>query len=176
MAKETNCTIPVRGPSTGLPAFSPETDDCGFYIEYQSLNNCYDYGTDVVTNTFAQPGRGTGQKWKQNTCEAMTAAAESDGLVHVGTNLPSAPPTEGGHYVSLHIWPSTNFHWTRMNSNVTSVGGAPVHTWSHKPGGTAVRGVDNDGKTIIDPRDANLNPWSQFCAFFLVNPSTVKIN
>jgi len=52
---------------------------------------------------FVKPGRGSGHKWDKNTCDDMRAAAERDGLVWVGTDLPTKDP-EVGHYVSLHIW------------------------------------------------------------------------
>ena len=50
-------------------------------------------------------------------------------LVWVGDTLPASLPVTG-HYVSLHIWPNSNFHWLRMDANML---------WSHKPGGSPVR-------------------------------------
>ena len=159
------------------------------------LQNCYNYGNDVVTNTFAQPGRGSGvcshhdRPCVPNTCADVRRAAESDGLLWRGTELPTSLPTKG-HVVSLHIWPQSNFHWLRMDANFT---------WSHKPGGSralrleprasrtprppshasmpgpAVRNIDNDGKTITDPAKANVSPWSEHCGYMLSVPSGVSL-
>lgn len=43
-------------------------------------NNCYNYGNDRITNTFAQPGRATGHPIRNMTAEEVKAAAISDGL------------------------------------------------------------------------------------------------
>lgn len=48
-------------------------------------------------------------------------------------------------------------------------------TWSHKPGGTHARNVDNNGMIITDPRKSNFTPWTQFCAFYSTVPSKVTI-
>jgi len=158
-------TTPIRGPDT-VPVFDPTSDDEGCFQTMQDDNNCYNYGTDVLTNTFAQPGRGTQEKWQENTCEDVGRAALSDGLVYVGTELPTTKP-EAGHYIALLIWPDTNFHWVRMDSN---------SKWSHKPGGTPVKNVDNEEALITDPSKQDFSPWSQFCAFYLVKPSKITIN
>jgi len=161
------CKVPIVGPDNET-VYSPSTDDCGYFVSHCSENNCYAYGTDIVTDTFPQPGRGSGHKWDKNTCDDMRAAAERDGLVWVGTDLPTKDP-EVGHYVSLHIWANTNFHWLRKDTNL------PTH-WSHKPGSTPVRDVDNNGKKITDPSKADISPWSIFCGYMLVIPSKVTIN
>jgi hypothetical protein len=162
---------PVVGPDSP-PIYDPDTDDDGCFIEQQDSNNCYAYGTDIVTNTFPQPGRGSGQKWTQNTCEDMGAAAQRDGLVYYGTTLPAAgaegQPTDG-HYVALLIWPDTNFHWIRRDN-------ATGDYWSHKPGGTEVRNVDNEGNLITDPSKQDFSPWTQFCAYYIAVPTVLKIN
>jgi len=53
---------PIRGPDNAT-VYDPRTDCRGCFITRQTDNNCYAYGTDIVTNTFPQPGRGTGQKF-----------------------------------------------------------------------------------------------------------------
>jgi len=157
-----NCSHEV-GPDT-VPAYDPQHDDAGCFVTHQSENNCYNYATDISTDTFAQPGRGTGHKWKANTCAAVRVAAESDGLEWKGTSLPTAAPRTG-HYVALFIWPDTNFHWIRMDH---------AGNWSHKPGGTPVRNTDNKGRKIHDPSKSDFSPWSQFCGYMHVVPSMVK--
>eukprot|EP00466_Bigelowiella_natans_P020417 jgi/Bigna1/73380/fgenesh1_pg.24_\ len=166
---QTNCKeTPVVGPDSPAPEYSPKSDDGGCFITEQRHNNCYNYGNDVVTNTFAQPGRGSGEKWKANTCEDVRAAAERDGLVWHGNDaVPTAQPEEGGHFVALLIWPKTNFHWIRMDRDLF---------WSHKPGQTAVRNVDNTGSKITDPSKSDFSPWTQFCGYFRTVPSNTTLN
>ncbi|KAL1528735.1 hypothetical protein AB1Y20_010068 [Prymnesium parvum] len=168
----TCASVPIIGPDDPSKVrFAPQADDGGCFVAKQSENNCYDYATDIVTNTFAQPGRGSGVCPKsqrpcvKNACDDVRHAAESDGLAWVGTQLPSALPTEG-HYVSLHIWPQTNFHWLRMDADLR---------WSHKPGGSPVRNVDNNGQVILDPSKADVSPWSEHCGYMHVLPSNVSI-
>lgn len=161
-----SCTdTPLRGPDT-VPKYDPKTDNFGCYITEQWDNNCYNYGSDILTNTFAQPERGTQHKWVYNTCEDVTRAAISDGLISIGKEYPSAPAAEG-HFLALLIWPDTNFHWVRLDSN---------GLWSHKPGGTAVKNKDNDRKDISNPSIQDFSPWTEFCGYFVVVPSKATIN
>ena len=163
---------PIRGPDDPTRVhYDPSHDDDGCFQTKQGDNNCYNYGTDVLTNTFAQPGRGSGvcghhdRPCVPNTCDDVRKAAISDGLLDAGTQLPAALPARG-HYVSLHIWPKSNFHWLRMSAD---------KTWSHKPGGSKVRNVDNNGHTITDPAKADVSPWSTHCGYLLALPSNVTI-
>jgi len=151
--------------------YDDQNDADGCFVTQRSNNNCYDYGNDIATNTFAQPGRGTGvccstcRPCVENTCEAVKNAAISDGLQWIGTELPSTLP-EKGHYVSLHIWPDSNFHWLRMNAD---------GKWSHKPGGSPVRDYDNNHAQISDPHEADVSPWSEHCGYMLAVPSVSQI-
>ncbi|UJR34143.1 hypothetical protein I4U23_021550 [Adineta vaga] len=157
--------VPIKGPDT-VPAYDPKTDDNGCFVTKQTENNCYAYGTDIVTNTFPQPGRGSGKKWSFNTCADMGNASIRDGLVYNGTKLPTVAP-EQGHFVALLIWPQTNFHWIRMDAN---------GYWSHKPGGTPVRNKDNRNLPITDPSKSDFSPWTQFCAYYVAQPSKLQVN
>jgi len=162
-----DCDPPVRGPDN-TTVYDPRTDCKGCFITRQGENNCYNYGNDVLTNTFAQPGRGSGQKWSFNTCDDIRASATRDGLTWMGTTLPTKQAPVG-HYLALLIWPNTNFHWIRFDS-------VPAGFWSHKPGGTAVRNVDNNNQKIVDPSRSNFSPWTQFCGYMVGIPSKVVIN
>lgn len=164
---QANCSAPVRG-SDNDTVYSPTKDVCGHWETHQSQNNCYDYGNDIATDTFAQPGRGSGQKWTLNTCDNMRAASARDGLVWNGTTLPSEQPPVG-HFVALLIWPDTNFHWIRFDSE-------PAGYWSHKPGSTPVRNVDNNNNPITDPSKSDFSPWTQFCGYMSTVPSKANIN
>ena len=96
----------------------------------------------------------------------MRASAERDGLVWIGETLPEEQPEEG-HYVALLIWPNSNFHWIRKDKN---------NYWSHKPGGTSVRNVDNNGEKITDPSKSDFSPWTDFCGYMQTIPSKVTIS
>lgn len=163
--KESCENTPIIGPDT-IPNFDPNNDDQGCFEVEQWNNNCYNYGNDIVTNTFAQPGKGTEQKWKENTCEDVKRAAISDGLQWIGTEYPSEAPASG-HYIALLIWPDTNFHWIRLDSN---------NLWSHKPGGTEITNKDNNGNFISNPSIQDFSPWSHFCGYFLTVPSKITIS
>jgi hypothetical protein len=67
------------GPSdfAGPPAFDPGkwNNDPGV----RTRNNCYNYANDKITNTFAQPGRGSGGVFPALTCDDVGAAAVRDG-------------------------------------------------------------------------------------------------
>lgn len=64
-------------------------------------NNCYNYGNDTITNTFAQPGRGSGQEGPYPpTCADTSAAAVRDGLKSIPS--PDITPAEG-HVCALVV-------------------------------------------------------------------------
>lgn len=127
----------------------------------QPHNNCYNYANNRITNTFAQPGRATGHQYTQlRTCTgagAVEPAAQSDGLVPTGG---FAAPLAAGHgwYVALVLWPNNDYHWYRQDK---------VGCWSHKPGSTAARNVDNANHAINDPKTANRGPYTVFCAYMI---------
>jgi hypothetical protein len=124
-------------------------------------NNCYNYANNQATNTFAQPGRGSGRIFSQLTCADVGAAAVRDGLA----NAPSFANPTPGWYVALVIWPGRDYHWYRQDRH---------GCWSHKPGQTPVRNVDNAGRTITDPRTCNRGPYTVFCTY-MTTRSGVRI-
>lgn len=127
-------------------------------------NNCYNYANDKITNTFAQPGRGSGLIYTALECGNVGAASQRDGQV------PSGPPTSTpaqGHYIALVVQPGHDFHWYRLDSNAR---------WSHKPGSTPARNTDNSGRPITDPRTCDRGPYTAFCGFYLCVPANTRIN
>ncbi|MBV9102244.1 MAG: hypothetical protein JO060_01570 [Candidatus Eremiobacteraeota bacterium] len=62
--------------------------------------------------------------------------------------------------------PGYDFHWYRRDRD---------GTWSHKPGGTEARNVDNSGHIITDPRTADRGPYTQFCGCYCVCAGKVHI-
>lgn len=49
--------------------------------EVQLSNNCYNYANDKITNSFAQPGTGSGARYSSLTAKEILRASERDGLV-----------------------------------------------------------------------------------------------
>lgn len=123
----------------------------------QPYNNCYNYANNQITNTFAQPGRATGHMYTALTCASVQPAATSDGLAAVA-NFSGTLTAGHGWYVALVIWPGSDYHWYRQDK---------VGCWSHKPGSTAVRNVDNAGHTITDPKTCNRGPYTVFCTYMV---------
>lgn len=119
-------------------------------------NNCYNYANDQATNTFAQPGRGTGQQYNALNCPNVNAAAIRDGLV----NVPNFQANTPGWYAALVIWPGRDYHWYRQDDN---------GCWSHKPGSTPAKNTDNSGNQITDPATADRGPYINFCTYMVTN-------
>jgi len=116
------CTAPVVGPDDPEQVhFDVQNDDVGCFVTEQGNNNCYDYGNDIVTNTFAQPGRGTGvcppnaRPCVDNTCDAVKNAAIHDGLQWVALSFQRACPRMAIMSPSTfgQILISTGFAWTQ---------------------------------------------------------------
>jgi hypothetical protein len=156
--------LPIRGPDN-VTVYDPSKWNVS---PVQSSNNCYDYSQDIRTDTFAQPGRGSGKKWEVNSCDNVWAAAVRDGVIPLNT---TAQPAEGapakGHYVALVMAPGFNFHWYKRDLD---------NTWSHKPGSLEVRNVDNSGKRIDDPQFCDRGWYTQFCGYMISVPSAENIN
>jgi hypothetical protein len=127
-------------------------------------NNCYNYGANYRSDTFAQPGKAAGAMYGALTCAAVRPAAISDALIDApGAN--NKCPAEG-HLVALVIAPGWDFHWYRKGRN---------GYWSHKPGGTAVTNRDNSNHLIADPCTADRGAYTDFCTFMIVMHGHIKI-
>ena len=125
----------------------------------QPFNNCYNYANNQMTNTFAQPGRASGHPAASMACNQVQPAATSDGL-HAVANFNGTLPAGKGWYVALVVWPGTDYHWYRQDK---------VGCWSHKPGQTAARNVDNSGHAITDPKTCNRGPYTDFCTYMVTH-------
>lgn len=121
-------------------------------------NNCYNYATDIRTDTFAQPGRASGNQYTSIDCAAVGAGAVSDGLTATDCDL-GCGCRDCCHQVALVIWPGYDYHWYRHDQD---------GTWSHKPGGTAATNLDNSGNVITDPRTADRGGYTVFCGCYCV--------
>lgn len=158
----------ASGASMSMEAISPTCPPCGGADapsydpstwndpSRQPFNNCYNYANNQATNTFAQPGRGSGSIFPSLDCDGVRGAAEHDGLVTTDTFQAS----RAGWYVALVIWPGQDYHWYRQDD---------VGCWSHKPGRTRARNVDNAGNAIADPKTCDRGPYSIFCTYMVTN-------
>jgi hypothetical protein len=155
---------PVRATCRCAPLYEP---DWWNDPSRQPYNNCYNYGTNYRTDTFAQPGLGTGQMYASIDCPEVLSGAVRDGLIN-NPNANNRCPDEG-HLVALVIAPGpgfVDFHWFRKGRN---------GRWTHKPGGGAATNVDNSGNAITDPRNADRGPYTIFCTFMTVMHGHTKI-
>ncbi len=151
------------------PIYEPTWWNDGGQIQYN--NNCYNYATNYRTDTFAQPGKASGQQVNNlSSCDPIAPAisakmgAISDSLIDY-PNAGNICPSEG-HLVALAIWPNWDYHWYRKGRN---------NYWSHKPGGTQVTNLDNSGNSINDPRTADRGGYTEFCTFMIVKHGHIKI-
>ncbi len=136
----------------------------------QDSNNCYNYSTNYRSDSFAQPGEATGQKYTSfSACDLAAPAisvkkgAVSDGLVD--KPLQDNKCISPGHLVALVLY-GGDYHWYRKGSN---------GRWSHKPGHTPATLLDNSGNPITDPRTADRGPYINFCTFMQVIHGHFKI-
>lgn len=133
-----------------VPAYQP--DFWNFYTDILRRNNCYNYSNNKRTDTFAQPGKASGQMYTALTCPEVENGAISDGLTPFAGSCPS-----GENKIALVVAPDFDYHWYRMDTN---------GLWSHKPGGTNATNLDNSGNIITDPETADRGNYTDFCGYF----------
>jgi hypothetical protein len=126
-------------------------------------NNCYNYGTNRITNSFAQPGRATGKQYTALACAAVQLAASSDGAKPRSQCVP--PAGQPAMMMALVVAPGVDYHWYRKHQGF----------WAHKPGGTAVRNVDQNGARIDDPASCARGPYTNFCGYYY-GPKTMRVS
>lgn len=149
-----------------LPVYEPNAWNDADGIQFN--NNCYNYGCDTQTGTYAQPGRASGiiLDWPDDmNCNAVIAGAVADGLQLVNCDA-GCGCKECWHQVALVISPRWDYHWYRKDRD---------NKWSHKMGGTPATNLDNSGNIITDPRTADRGSYTIFCGCFCVNKSSVTI-
>lgn len=154
-------TLPAQFVPFAVPVF-----DAGKWNNDPTIrtrNNCYNYANDKITNTFAQPGRGSGLMYTSIDCGNVGSAAQRDGQIPI----PSVQSTPAqGHYIALVIWPGADYHWYRLDANAM---------WSHKPGQTPARNTDNSGRPITDPRSCDRGQYTIFCGYYHCIPANTRI-
>lgn len=130
--------------------------------EVQPHNNCYNYGRNWRTDTFAQPGRAHGAQTSTMACSTVQTAAMTDGVRKRCDCLPSSEYPR--RLMALVIDPGWDYHWYRHQQ-----GGF----WGHKPGGTAARNVDNNNVVITNPETCARGGYTDFCGYFYAGRSVV---
>ncbi|HTE53011.1 MAG TPA: hypothetical protein VK698_19295 [Kofleriaceae bacterium] len=127
-------------------------------------NNCYNYGTDYRSDTFAQPGLASGAMYASITCAEVRAGAVADALIASPKANNKCP--KQGHLVALVVGPRWDFHWYRKQRN---------GRWTHKPGRSPATNLDDSGHVIMDPRAADRGGYTDFCTFMVVMHGHVRI-
>lgn len=133
----------------------------------QPYNNCYNYATNVVTGTFAQPGRAHGYTIPSTvTCAQVSQGAQIDGYRVWGNCQP--PGTTNRWVVAMvtGTFPGgvRDYHWYRFQSE---------GFWGHKPGQTRVINTDNSGNIIRDPQTCNRGYYTDWCGYFQCSNNVV---
>jgi hypothetical protein len=146
------------------PPYDPAKWNDGGYI--QTNNNCYNYGCDIRTDTFAIPGRASQLPYIAPDCIDVRALAVADGLQPVPNPTQPNPYPECCHLVALVIAPEVDFHFYRLDDT----GG-----WSHKVGSTPARNTDEAGNAIVSPETAERGVYTEFCGYFYVCVCEVEI-
>lgn len=134
-------------------------------------NNCYNYGTNYRSDSFAQPGEATGQKWNDLSACNVPAGNISAKMGAVSDGLVDKPNQDNkcispGHLVALVNAPNYDYHWYRKCSN---------GKWSHKMASSPATILDNSGNPIPDPRTADRGSYVNFCTFMQVRHGHFKI-
>jgi hypothetical protein len=146
------------------PTFTPTYWNASF----QGSNNCYNYGTNKRTDTFAQPGEASGHpmSWPPSSTSVVSDAAVFDGLQFLGNPATMPVPPEGKTLIAAIVGLNVTFpdyHWYRKDRD--------TQYWTHKPGGSRATDLDQAGVTITDPRTAAWNQvmYDTFVGFFLAD-------
>ena len=140
-----------------------------------SLNYCYNYANNIITNSMAQPGRGSGRPYyllDDGTLDHDNVIAVGEASIRDGEVLMPISADDGfnmptdGHIIALFIWPGFDYHWYRLDSN---------GRWSHKSGERRATDRDNAGSLINDPRDCDRGPYTDFIGFYHCIPENLTI-
>lgn len=129
----------------------------------QRRNNCYNYASNIITNTFAQPGRANRHNITRNPVELYGDSVYYGVLLDGLTPVPAPTqclPNAGLNLIALVIWPGRDYHFYRLDDN---------GFFSHKAGRSPARNVDNSNNLILDPRTCDRGPYTVFKGFFTTN-------
>jgi hypothetical protein len=144
--------------------FTSSTDFSAWNGSHCGSNNCYNYASNSITDTFAQPGRGSGEMYHAITAPEIHDAAARDGYLD---DLDQSHKKRNLH-VGYCIWPGTDYHWYRQTEPMDG-----EVRWTHKPGGTPARNYDDSGHYITDPSTCDRGPYTIWGGF-MYNPGKMN--
>ncbi len=152
------------------PSFHPEFWNDGYGTNaVQMKNYCYNYATNRRTDSYAKPGRASGQEADQGHYDvaSLTKWLEADGLIP--TTL-AAGCQNNRSLIAMVLAPIVpDYHFLRRDAD---------GTWSHKNGFTAAKNTDNSDIVITDPEATtswnNLWPYNVFGGYFCVCSSSTE--
>lgn len=153
---------PLKQKCKCAPLWEPNWWNDAGQVQYN--NNCYNYGTNYRSDTYAQPGLANGAMYASIVCADVRAGAIADALIAAPRHGNKCP--KEGHLAALVVGPNWDFHWYRKGRN---------GLWTHKPGGTQATAFDNSGSLISDPRTADRGNYTDFCTFMIVMHGHVKV-
>ena len=134
--------------------------------DVQLDNNCYNYATDQITGTFAQPGSGSGyvsvsHVYEPFSCDLIDARVQSDGLQPHSCDEPCP---DGQWRVGMAISDALqDYHFYREHDGF----------WAHKPGSTPVTSLNDQDRLMTDPRTANRGSYSEFCGCYCLSGNEI---
>jgi len=188
--------IPQYGPTVygTSTRYDPPGNCKGNFMSYkfQPDNNCYNYGCNIATNTFAQPGRMSGKPIASVQGEDVVASAQADGLILIPGGATASLDDvkrfvrhqlitkEHGHVVGLMIsqpdkqigW-GGDYHWCRCDNTWEAVTLGAQMIFSQKDGGDQVTNFDFAGFEIKNPAHAN---WTVNQANLTNTPSQFRVS
>jgi hypothetical protein len=124
------------------------------------FNNCYNFGSNSITDTYAQPGRGSGEMFHAITVPEIHDAAVRDGYLD---DCRDSAKKRNLH-VGFCIWPGADYHWYRQTKPMD---GEP--RWCHKMGTDIARNKDESGHYITNPETCDRSYYVVWGGF-LWNP------
>lgn len=130
-------------------------------------NNCYNYGTNRRTNTYAQPGKYSNKPISPTLYSVMRAAV-SDGAKSQGTCQPSA---QKPRWVMALVtvpdnFPDWDYHWYREHE---------TGIWGHKVGQSIATDRDNSGNIIKNPELADRGHYTEWGGYFYA-PASMNVS
>ena len=128
---------------------SSTTDFSDWNGSWVGQNNCYNYGANWRTDTFAQPGHGSGTGLGAITIPEVLRCAKSDGFEDACYGKKNR-----NIKIWFCVWPGVDYHWYRQTQ---PMGGE--ERWCHKMGNTPARNTDDSGDFITDPRTADRSAY-----------------
>lgn len=153
------------GPIFELSPWNDWDGQTTFGVQFN--NNCYNYGSNRITGTWAQPGYASGSK----LAGFFTKSQIIEKLINDGWEPTHAGgvSAEGKMKVFIAVAPTStpgwffDFHLYRQD--VPTYYGAG---WSHKAGNTTARDVDFSDMPISNPEICDRGEWSDHIGYWFI--------